>query len=57
MNMLQVKIDDHVALLQTFEVTAVPAVVGVHKGQVTEKFVGLVSEPEVRAFINSMIGE
>ena len=45
------------ALLQAFEVTAVPAVVGVVKGQVTEKFVGLVSEPEVRAFIDAMIGE
>lgn len=55
MHLAEIKVDDHVALLHTFEVTAVPAVLGVVKGQVTEKFVGLISETEVRAFINTMI--
>ena len=51
----QVLVDDHVSLLQAFEVTAVPAVLGVVGGQVTEKFIGLISEKEVRAFVDTMI--
>ncbi|KAF2356521.1 Thioredoxin domain [Trinorchestia longiramus] len=56
-HLAEVKVDDHVALLHAFEVTAVPAVLGVVSGQVKEKFVGLISEAEVKAFVNTMIGE
>ncbi|XP_064108121.1 uncharacterized protein LOC135216664 [Macrobrachium nipponense] len=48
-------VDDHVDLLHAFEVTAVPAVLGIHRGIVTEKFVGLVSHKQVMDFVDKLL--
>lgn len=53
----QVAVDEHVDLLQAFEVTAVPAVLGIHRGMVVEKFVGLVSHKEVKGFVEKLLNK
>ena len=49
-------IENHVALLEDFEVQAVPAVLAFFNGQVVEKFVGLVNEQIVTDFVGRVIG-
>ena len=52
----QLDIENHVDLLQDFEVQAVPAVLAFFNGQVVEKFVGLVNEQIVTDFVGRVIG-
>lgn len=52
---LQVLVEEHIDLLQAFEVTAVPAVLGIHRGMVVGKFVGLVSHKEVTGFVDKLL--
>lgn len=49
--------DEHLDLLHAFEVTAVPAVLGIHRGMVVEKFVGLVSHKEVKGFVEKLLNK
>lgn len=51
----QVLVEEHIDLLQAFEVTAVPAVLGIHRGMVVGKFVGLVSHKEVTGFVDKLL--
>lgn len=53
----QVAVDEHLDLLHAFEVTAVPAVLGIHRGMVVEKFVGLVSHKEVKSFVEKLLNK
>lgn len=55
LNLCSLDIENHVDLLQDFEVQAVPAVLAFFNGQVVEKFVGLVNEQVVDEFISKVI--
>lgn len=55
LHLAEVRVDDHLSLVQAFEVEAVPAVLGVVGGQVTNKFVGFVSYEDVKAFVEEMV--
>ncbi|XP_068204525.1 thioredoxin-like [Palaemon carinicauda] len=55
LHLAEILVDDHVDLLHAFEVTAVPAVLGIHRGVVTEKFVGLVSHKQVMNFVDKLL--
>lgn len=55
LHLAEILVDDHVDLLHAFEVTAVPAVLGIHRGIVTEKFVGLVSHKQVMDFVDKLL--
>lgn len=57
LHLAEVLVDDHVDLLHLFEVTAVPAVLGIQNGMVTAKFVGLVSGQEIRTFVEKLLKE
>ncbi|XP_050718334.1 thioredoxin, mitochondrial-like [Eriocheir sinensis] len=57
LHLAEVAVDEHVDLLQAFEVTAVPAVLGIHRGMVVEKFVGLVSHKEVKGFVEKLLNK
>ncbi|KAG0725837.1 Thioredoxin, mitochondrial [Chionoecetes opilio] len=57
LHLAEVAVDDHVELLHAFEVTAVPAVLGIHRGMVVEKFVGLVSHKEVKGFVEKLLNK
>ncbi|KAF0307425.1 Thioredoxin, mitochondrial [Amphibalanus amphitrite] len=56
LNLCSLDIENHVDLLQDFEVQAVPAVLAFFNGQVVEKFVGLVNEQIVTDFVGKVIG-
>lgn len=55
LHLAEVLVDDHVDLLHAFEVEAIPAVLGIHRGIVTEKFVGLVSHKQVMEFVEKLL--
>ncbi|KAG7177053.1 thioredoxin, mitochondrial-like isoform X1 [Homarus americanus] len=55
LHLAEVLVDEHAELLQAFEVTAVPAVLGIHRGMVIEKFVGLVTHKEVKGFVEKLL--
>lgn len=55
LHLAEVMVDQHVELLHAFEVTAVPAVLGIYRGMVIEKFVGLVSHKEVKGFVEKLL--
>lgn len=55
LHLAEVMVDEHVDLLHAFEVTAVPAVLGIHRGIVIEKFIGLVSHKEVKEFVDKIL--
>ncbi|XP_071551500.1 thioredoxin-like [Panulirus ornatus] len=55
LHLAEVLVDDHVDLLHAFEVTAIPAVLGIHRGLVIEKFVGLVSHQQVKDFVDKIL--
>lgn len=55
LHLAEVLVDDHVDLLHAFEVEAIPAVLGIHRGIVTEKFVGLVSHRQVMEFVEKLL--
>lgn len=44
-------------LTHFIQVSAVPSVIAVKNGQVTDKFVGLQEENRIESFINGLIGE
>jgi len=54
-NLCSLDIENHVDLLQDFEVKAVPAVLAFFNGQVIEKFVGLVNEQIVGEFVGKVV--
>ncbi|XP_076063956.1 thioredoxin, mitochondrial-like [Oratosquilla oratoria] len=56
-NLAQIIVDEHADLLHAFEVTAVPAVLALHKGQVINKFVGLVSQKQIEDFLHQVLAE
>lgn len=50
----RVEVDQHAALLQDFEVKAVPAVVAIADGQIINKFIGLVDHKTVVDFVKDV---
>ncbi|KAK8377492.1 hypothetical protein O3P69_013847 [Scylla paramamosain] len=57
LHLAEVAVDEHLDLLHAFEVTAVPAVLGIHRGMVVEKFVGLVSHKEIKGFVDKLLNK
>ncbi|KAK4307403.1 hypothetical protein Pmani_020832 [Petrolisthes manimaculis] len=57
LHLAEVLVEEHIELLQAFEVTAVPAVLGIHRGMVVGKFVGLVSHKEVTGFVEKLLND
>lgn len=55
LHLAEVFVDDHAELLDAFEVTAIPAVLGIHRGIVVEKFIGLVSHKQVMDFVTKLL--
>ncbi|KAK7076648.1 hypothetical protein SK128_005392 [Halocaridina rubra] len=55
LHLAEVLVDEHADLLHAFEVTAVPAVLGIHRGIVTDKFIGLVSNKQVMEFVGKLL--
>ncbi|KAB7506667.1 Thioredoxin, mitochondrial [Armadillidium nasatum] len=54
-HLAEILVDDHATLLQTFEVTAVPAVLAIHRGSVKDKFIGLVTDKQIKAFVENLL--
>ncbi|XP_030062666.1 thioredoxin, mitochondrial [Microcaecilia unicolor] len=54
--MAKVDIDNHTELAIQYEVSAVPTVIAVKKGDVVDKFVGVKDEDQLEAFLIKVIG-
>nr|XP_033791019.1 thioredoxin, mitochondrial isoform X2 [Geotrypetes seraphini]XP_033791020.1 thioredoxin, mitochondrial isoform X2 [Geotrypetes seraphini]XP_033791021.1 thioredoxin, mitochondrial isoform X2 [Geotrypetes seraphini]XP_033791022.1 thioredoxin, mitochondrial isoform X2 [Geotrypetes seraphini] len=54
--MAKVDIDNHTELAIKYEVSAVPTVIAVKKGDVVDKFVGVKDDDQLEAFVKRVIG-
>ncbi|RWS23774.1 thioredoxin-like protein [Leptotrombidium deliense] len=53
-NLAKVDVDSLDAIAAEFEITSVPAVFGMKNGKVVDKFVGLVDEDKIQAFVEKL---
>merc|ERR1719334_2312284 len=53
----KVDIDNVSELAMEYGVSAIPAVLAIKDGKITDKFVGLQDEVRIEAFVNKLIGE
>ena len=53
-NLAILNCEDHIELVDTFEVKAVPAILAFRQGYIVEKFIGLIDEKELESFIKKL---